>query len=397
MRVKVFISHAHAESGLAESWQRLLVDIGANQIEVFSSSDERPHEGIEPGEWLQQIERHVDSADVVLALITTRSKNNAWIAYECGLGRKAGKLVLPICYELGAKALPGPFSAWQSYQGARATDVRKTLEIVGRQSKPDPLVFAPAIVEGPIQSHLEETKTFLAAHPFVENLVALIDRFDGSVVQRISEGGGIAVVHPRFGDYTAFLAEVIDELMKEPNPACHLYNVLQPNAYVRTYEGDRKFNTQPQRKLADVAVSPTDKEDFARVLVRDSHRVFPSIRKIETLMKGELRSERFTILTETASKESLWFLDQLMRCSASHFVLDLDDVREALGTAHCSDFSVWENDGVLVVTDYYDVGQTLVVSWHVKPHRPPTDIKFYLDILDRVRRSRARRPIADLL
>jgi hypothetical protein len=87
----VFISHDSRDAGLAEAFSMLLSSVTGGVLKSFRSSDHRTTQGIEYGiEWYPAIEKKLEEAGDVVALLTQRSLERPWILFECGIAR--GKL-----------------------------------------------------------------------------------------------------------------------------------------------------------------------------------------------------------------------------------------------------------------------------------------------------------------
>lgn len=129
--IKVLISHAHEEKGLAEAWKALLDTVSLGVIETWYSSDTTAQGGIGVGEdWRQQIYTKLADSDFVVAIQTPTSTGRPWIMWECGVGsgidRSRG--IIPIAYVLGRGDLANPLSSYQVYQGEDNDQVREVCE-----------------------------------------------------------------------------------------------------------------------------------------------------------------------------------------------------------------------------------------------------------------------------
>ena len=89
--VRVFVSHRHEDSPIAEGLKSLLEPWGAGRLQLFLSEE------ITPGDdWLEWIHSHLETADLLLFLYTVEDARWDWCLYETGLfeGKGDGKLVV---------------------------------------------------------------------------------------------------------------------------------------------------------------------------------------------------------------------------------------------------------------------------------------------------------------
>ena len=122
----VFISHIHEEAELAEALKTFF--IAAIQLplhpvtmkrrlpRIFVSSEP---EAILPGEdWLVSIKNELNSAKVMIPLLTERSFNRYWVNFETGAAWMAKKRIFPAwCDEQPLQvALPRPYADCQIVQ-----------------------------------------------------------------------------------------------------------------------------------------------------------------------------------------------------------------------------------------------------------------------------------------
>jgi hypothetical protein len=112
----VFISFIHEEGTVASAVQRFLKK-KLDDREIFLSSDQWQ---IYAGEiWLDRIRAELDSAKVVILLVSRRSAERPWVNFEAGAAWLAKKAVLPVCFGGMLKGtLPKPYS------GIQALDLR---------------------------------------------------------------------------------------------------------------------------------------------------------------------------------------------------------------------------------------------------------------------------------
>jgi tetratricopeptide (TPR) repeat protein len=133
--VRIFISHSHVDSGLADALRSLYGNIfGENRVQVRYSSDQSPGGGIPPGtSWLSWIQDEVKKADRTLVLLTPRSLDRPWLLWESGavtgaaLVSETSKAVVPMLFRTNAEQLPGPLGSLQLIQGDSAKGLKREL------------------------------------------------------------------------------------------------------------------------------------------------------------------------------------------------------------------------------------------------------------------------------
>jgi hypothetical protein len=113
----IFISFSHEEIKVAKAVQRLLQDKLVGRGAVFLSADQKQ---ILAGEdWLARIRKELDSAKIVILVLSPRSITQPWLNFEVGAAWLAGKTIIPVCFGgLRKESLPAPYS------GMHAVDLR---------------------------------------------------------------------------------------------------------------------------------------------------------------------------------------------------------------------------------------------------------------------------------
>jgi hypothetical protein len=113
--MKVFISHVHEESKLAQVLKDWIETTFAGQIEVFVSSD---IEDIPAGSrWLEEIDSALVSSSLFLMLCSPVSLSRSWISFEAGCAWIKRVPLIPMCHSgLGKKELPSPISSFQALE-----------------------------------------------------------------------------------------------------------------------------------------------------------------------------------------------------------------------------------------------------------------------------------------
>ena len=88
----VFISHAGADTGLAEQVCRWLVEDGHRPF-----LDRDRDDGVLPGEdWEERLYRELRKADAVVCVVTPAYVRSVWCAAEIGAARGLGSQLLPV-------------------------------------------------------------------------------------------------------------------------------------------------------------------------------------------------------------------------------------------------------------------------------------------------------------
>ena len=131
---QVFISFVHEDSRVAAAVQSLLQQELQLHGDVFLSSDQSQ---VFAGDmWLDKLREALDSARVVVLLLSARSLSRSWVNFEAGAAWLAGKRVVPCCYGRTSKdGLPHPYSCGR--RGRRGGGRDRTLRFIHLQ----PIIF----------------------------------------------------------------------------------------------------------------------------------------------------------------------------------------------------------------------------------------------------------------
>ena len=106
-RVEVFLSHSHNDKALAG---KLSAFLGESEIDVFLA-----HENIEIStKWRSEILKHLESCDVLLALLTQNFERSSWANQEVGYVMKRIVPVVPLFF---GKANLKRFGFLEAFQG----------------------------------------------------------------------------------------------------------------------------------------------------------------------------------------------------------------------------------------------------------------------------------------
>ena len=131
-RKQIFISHISNESVLAKALkERLLTDF-LNLPEIFVSSDRTT---ITAGKnWLDEVERGLRSADLVIVMASPESVGRPWVNFEAGAVWLRGIPLIPICHSgMTPASLPTPLNLLQAGLLTDADSLQKIYDAVARE------------------------------------------------------------------------------------------------------------------------------------------------------------------------------------------------------------------------------------------------------------------------
>lgn len=123
---KVFISHRHEDSELALAWQELLRGVSAGQIEPWFSSDERAGQGMQPGDWYDQLREFLRQAGMILVVVTPGVVEGPWVVFESGYAAGSSIQTIVVYYYMRERHVPDVFRTQQLYDGC---DVKSVIRI----------------------------------------------------------------------------------------------------------------------------------------------------------------------------------------------------------------------------------------------------------------------------
>jgi hypothetical protein len=108
----VFISYIHEDEVVARALQLFITD-KLKGLEVFVSSNQGQ---IYAGEvWLDKIRAELESARIVILLLSEKSIKRPWVNFEAGAAWLSNKVIIPVCVgRLGKGDLPKPYSNIQA-------------------------------------------------------------------------------------------------------------------------------------------------------------------------------------------------------------------------------------------------------------------------------------------
>ena len=113
--MKVFLSHIHEESKLAQVLKEWIESTFAGQVQVFVSSDIKD---VPAGSrWLSEIDAALESSVIFLMLCSPKSVSRSWINFEAGCAWIKKVPLMPICHSGMHKGdLTSPISIFQAIE-----------------------------------------------------------------------------------------------------------------------------------------------------------------------------------------------------------------------------------------------------------------------------------------
>jgi hypothetical protein len=108
----IFISFVHEQKQVAEAVKLFLLQKLETKSDIFLASDMW---AIYAGEdWLKRIKEELESAKVVLLMLSEEAVSRPWVNFEAGAAWLANKVIIPVCFAgLGVEGLPKPYSNFQ--------------------------------------------------------------------------------------------------------------------------------------------------------------------------------------------------------------------------------------------------------------------------------------------
>ncbi len=110
--MSIFISHINEEASIAQVLKEWIEDTFLGQWDVFVSSDS---DDIPAGKrWLEEIDKSLDSTDLIIIICSPQSIKRPWINFEAGCGWIKRVPIIPTCHSgLTSNKLPVPLSLFQ--------------------------------------------------------------------------------------------------------------------------------------------------------------------------------------------------------------------------------------------------------------------------------------------
>jgi hypothetical protein len=115
----IFISHIHEEAEVALAlklyFEEQMTQVLGRRPGIFVSSDRWQ---MRPGNWLERIRKELDSATIVILVLSKRSIERPWVNFEAGAAwwAKPDKAMIPVCFgDLKPGEMRKPYSdltAW---------------------------------------------------------------------------------------------------------------------------------------------------------------------------------------------------------------------------------------------------------------------------------------------
>ena len=172
--MRIFISHSHPDSGIADALRELYGSIFGDKVDVRYSSDQTPGRGIPPGTpWLDWIIDEVKAADRTLVVLTPRSLDRPWLLWESGavmgvaLGKGGAGAVVPLLFKTSAEHVPSPLSHRQVLYGDSAKGVARELGEVNDLLDHLPEQGLKALVDVFVPKYLAAVEAALADQPLL--------------------------------------------------------------------------------------------------------------------------------------------------------------------------------------------------------------------------------------
>ena len=194
---KLFISHAQSDEKFAQAIQHEIEKVFANGVSVFRASS--------PGaiaigyDWLNEIERKLETAQAVIVIITPISVERPWIWFELGAtwlkGRAGDCKIYPLCArEMTLNSLPAPLNRLQALSMGKTSDLKLLF-----QALTDQFGFG-------------KISAFKA-----ENIIRRIPQYKDVKIDDVDLYDGSLYTGPYIGYSDAELEEVIDSQFLSPD------------------------------------------------------------------------------------------------------------------------------------------------------------------------------------
>jgi len=95
MKAQVFLSHSHQDSELVQALEQFIESGTGGAVELFNTSSRT--QGIKPGaDWVRAIDRSLETADVVLAVISDNYRDSEFCLVELGAAWALAKRTIPL-------------------------------------------------------------------------------------------------------------------------------------------------------------------------------------------------------------------------------------------------------------------------------------------------------------
>lgn len=231
--LRVFVSHAADEGGLATQVAELFDHVSLGAIETWRSSGE---DGIRAGDtpWVK-IHEELGASSRVIVLLTRFSCARAWLTYESGfmagfLAAERGRTVIPLLFDVERDDIPDPLRSYQCYTASSAESLSRLLAGCLRDSglKPNDQLISEAV------------ERFIGA-------------FGDYLAPSLEDAGPSGVVVDRFSFPTVLAEKLRDETVKHVELLTYTAEVdagLVDRYHVR---GTKRVDVYKRSILADLA------------------------------------------------------------------------------------------------------------------------------------------------
>jgi TIR domain len=170
-RPKIFISHITEERIFANKLKEWIDESVLGSVDFFVSSD---NSSIPLGaEWFNKIKTSLESSNIIIVLISHKSKDRKWIYFESGAGYIRGIPVIPVCIGGISKGeLPSPLNSLQAIELPNLNHEKMLIDIIAKSAG----LRTPKILE-----KLQFPKTIITEEKNSNILVDNIDDFLESI------------------------------------------------------------------------------------------------------------------------------------------------------------------------------------------------------------------------
>lgn len=179
--MKIFISHTHADQGLADALRAFIKNLFGDKVQVAYSSDQTAGGGINPGEdWLAWILRQVKEAQRTFVLLTPRSTSKPWVLWETGavtgaaIATGSKESLAPVIFRVDMDQVPGPMARQQGVNGEDPKGIRRLLQSLnGDLGNHLPETAFDPVVNAYLPGYLSTVQQCLADQPLALNEAAV--------------------------------------------------------------------------------------------------------------------------------------------------------------------------------------------------------------------------------
>lgn len=128
---RIFLSHATEDRDIAEAIAQILEDTTLRMARVWFSSDRNAEGGMSSGSmWTEQVVSRLRESTALIALITPRSRDSQWLAYECGFMAARSCQVICLYFDLDPASIGTPLSLYQLYKLDHPSDLSELISRV---------------------------------------------------------------------------------------------------------------------------------------------------------------------------------------------------------------------------------------------------------------------------